>query len=174
MNELIMKAQAGNMKAFEQLVGEHRNTALKMAFKLTGCLEEAEDLIQEAFIRVFRFIKNYRGQCSFTSWLYQIILNLYKDQCSKYSKIKTVSLEQIGEFVKEVGDTIGSFEIKDTHIAVKDQLEKLPNLTKKTMLLKDYYGYSYAEISDILKVSVESVRTRLYRGRKIVKENLKL
>ncbi|WP_350344915.1 RNA polymerase sigma factor [Proteinivorax tanatarense] len=174
MDSLVLKAQSGDIQAFEQLVNEYRNIALKMAYQLTGSLAEAEDLIQEAFIRVFKFLKTYKGQCSFTSWLYQIILNLYKDQNIRYNKLKTVPLDQISGLLKDMSNNIGSIDLKDTQLVVKEQLEKLPTLTRNAMLLKEYYGYSYTEISDILKVSVDSVRTRLYRGRKLIKENLSL
>ncbi len=172
MDYLIQQCQMGDMDAFEKLIENYKGTALRMAYKLTGSIHEAEDLIQEAFIKVFKYIKSFKGDCSFTTWLYQIILNIYKDNYNKANKILTISIDNICDKFKSINCPSFELEFKELQATISENISKLPELTKQAILLKDYYGYSYNEISKMLECSMDSVKTRLYRGRKFLQEAL--
>ncbi|SET05848.1 RNA polymerase sigma factor [Anaerobranca gottschalkii] len=173
MDLLIIQCQMGDMEAFNKLIENYKNIALKMAYGLTGSIHEAEDLIQEAFLRVFKYIKNYKGDSNFTTWLYQIILNVYRDSYKKTQKVILVSWDNVCDKIKNLSCPSVDLELKELQASLVQQLEKLPKLTQKAILLKDYYGFSYEEISNILQCSIDSVKTRLYRGRKYLQEALR-
>lgn len=174
MDILIKQCQLGDMDAFNKLIEEYKSVALKMAYKLTGSLHEAEDLIQEAFIRVFKYINSFKGDCSFTTWLYQIILNVYKDTYKKANRLATVSFDGLYDKIKNFSCPSFELEFKELQAAIWEGIDSLPDLTKKAIVLKDYYGFSYQEISKMLECSLDSVKTRLYRGRKFLQETLSL
>lgn len=174
MDAIIQQCKLGDMEAFNRLIEDYKSVALRMAYKLTGSIHEAEDLIQEAFIRVFKYIKHFNGDCSFTTWLYQIILNVYRDTYNKTRRLSIVSLENIYDRIKNFNCPSLELEFKELQANIEQNIEKLPDLTKKAILLKDYYGYSYQEISKMLECSLDSVKTRLYRGRKYLQQSLNL
>lgn len=174
MDAIIQQCKLGDMEAFNKLIEDYKVVALKMACKLTGSIHEAEDLIQEAFIRVFKYIKSFKGDCSFTTWLYQIILNVYRDTYIKTNRLATVSLENFYDKLKSFNCPSFELELKELQASIAEGIEKLPDLTQKAILLKDYHGYSYQEISRMLECSLDSVKTRLYRGRKFLQESLNL
>lgn len=171
MEALIEQCKLGDLDAFNKLVEDYKDIALKMAYQLTGSVHEAEDIIQEAFIKVFKHIKNFKGDCSFTTWLYQIILNLYRDSCKKANKLTTVSLEKFYDRIKNMQCPSIDLELKEIRESISQNINNLPDLTQKAILLKDYHGFSYQEISNMLECSIDSVKTRLYRGRKFLQEN---
>lgn len=168
---------------FEQKVREYGERLSRFAFHLTGSVEKSEDLVQEAFLRAFQYRRSYDRARSFENWIYAILLNVYRQQQKKEKFLRLVlpwkssdgenDEEKPWDFLEWEGDGPEEWVLKkqvfrDLYAAI----EKLPLKMKEVMVLCDVMGHSYEETSEILGCPVGTVRSRLHRARKRVKEML--
>lgn len=153
-----------------------------VAYRIAGSHVEAEDLVQETFIRVFRFIKNFRGG-SIKSWLYRIVINISYTtlQKNKIRHINETPLEgTIGEdtLMEELPDKSGDpcYQIDYSQMSdtIQSAINSLPFEQKTILVLSDVEGLSYKEISDIAGCPVGTVRSRLSRARQMFIQAMKL
>lgn len=158
---------------FETLIRRTHKQAYSLAYRLTGNANEAEDLVQESFMRAFRFFDKYDRSLPFTSWLYRIMTNAHIDLVRRKGRLRTLSLEQGGQ------DGNGTWEIADADAApdrifLQDQLAEpvqqgllaMKPEFRMAMLLADVEGMAYEEIAEVMRTSVGTVRSRIHRGRK--------
>ncbi|MEY4915560.1 MAG: sigma-70 family RNA polymerase sigma factor [Armatimonadaceae bacterium] len=167
---------------FERLMRRHQRQAYHVAYRLTGNHADAEDLAQEAFVRAFRFFDTYRRDLPFEKWLFRIISNLFVDDIRRRSRIKTKSLDETmmidGEAAPamEIADSTLSPERLIFHEELDDKihfaLNQLPVEFRQTVILADIEGKSYEEISEALDCNIGTVRSRLHRGRKLMRKHL--
>lgn len=171
-------------KEFDGLVQRYHKQAYNIAYRLTGNHADAEDLTQEAFVRAFRFFDNYRRDLPFENWLYRIISNLFVDDLRRKPKARIHSLDApVGNDAN--GDSNAFFEIPDSrenpervvlHEELDEQIQKalasLPADFRMTVILADIEGMSYEEISETMRCSLGTVRSRLHRGRKLLRQKL--
>ncbi len=157
---------------FERLMRDSYRQAYSVAYRLTGDSADAEDLVQEAFIRAFRFFHRYDDKLPFSSWMYRIIANAHIDQIRRKGKIKTSSLDHSGS------DGLQAFEVPDhTYVpgsemingsfseTVQSGLNQMNSEFRLAVVLADIEGLSYEEVADIMETSVGTVRSRIHRGR---------
>ena len=169
---------------FDRLVERYNKQAYNIAYRLTGNHADAEDLTQEAFVRAFRFFDNYRRDLPFENWLFRIISNLFVDDLRRKPKAKIHSLDAPlngdasgdGNTYFEVPDSRENPERVVLHEELDERiqraLEALPADFRMTVVLADIEGMSYEEISETMKCSLGTVRSRLHRGRKILRTKL--
>ena len=168
---------------FDQLVRRHQKQAYNIAYRMTGNHADAEDLTQEAFVRAYRFFGNYRRDWPFDNWLYKIMSNLFVDTLRRKPKARTHSLDQPLEFgdksdemFLEIPDSASNPEKillsreLDSHI--QRAMNTLPADFRMTVILADIEGLSYEEISETMGCSLGTVRSRLHRGRKMLREKI--
>jgi len=178
----IAREQPGRRAEFDRLVERYHKQAYNIAYRMTGNHADAEDLTQEAFVRAFRFFGNYRRDWPFDNWLYKIMSNLFVDDLRRRPKAHLQSLDQpldlsgSGEVYLEIPDVganpermVMSHEL-DEHI--QHALNGLPNDFRMTVVLADIEGMSYEEISIAMKCSLGTVRSRLHRGRKLLRAKI--
>lgn len=175
MIDLIKRCQQGDHTAWEVVFRTYWKQAMKLARRLSGSYHAAEDLVQEAFLRLVKSINNYRGDSSFTSWLYQIIRNLYRDKRRK-TRAVMLSWESLTEEGKEAAlvrdeEPEALLEKKLLWARIKKSLSKLSDKDRRILFLRDFLDYSYQDIATQLQLSVEAVRARLYRTRKLLRNN---
>nr|MCU0317499.1 sigma-70 family RNA polymerase sigma factor [Fimbriimonadaceae bacterium] len=140
---------------------------------------EAEDLLQETFVRAFRFFHRYDENMPFTSWLYRIMLNIHIDGMRRKSKLKVVSMDQASTEGGKTWDFADERAVADLSL-MEGTLEEPFQLGLKAMspdfrmavVLADIEGMSYEEIAEIMDSSVGTVRSRIHRGRKQLREYL--
>jgi RNA polymerase sigma-70 factor, ECF subfamily len=181
----VVSRVAGKPKReFDSLVQRYHKQAYNIAYRLTGNHADAEDLTQEAFVRAFRFFDNYRRDLPFENWLYRIISNLFVDDLRRKPKARIHSLDApVGG--DSSGESNAFFEIPDTrenpervvlHEELDEQIQKalasLPPDFRMTVILADIEGMSYEEISETMRCSLGTVRSRLHRGRKLLRAKL--
>lgn len=167
------------LQLFERLVSDTHRQAHNMAMRLTGNSTEAEDLLQETFLRAFRFFHRYDENLPFTSWVYRIMTNLHIDNVRRRSRLKTVSIEQSGSEGNQTWDLPDAKATADCDV-MESTLEEPLQLGLKAMtaefrtavVLADVEGLSYEEIADVMQTSVGTVRSRIHRGRKQLREHL--
>ena len=176
------REQTSRRAEFDRLVERYHKQAYNIAYRMTGNHADAEDLTQEAFVRAFRFFGNYRRDWPFDNWLYKIMSNLFVDDLRRRPKAHIQSLDQpldlsgSGEVYLEIPDSgsnperlVMSHELDER---IQRALNSLPNDFRMTVILADIEGLSYEEISTTMKCSLGTVRSRLHRGRKLLRTKI--
>jgi RNA polymerase sigma-70 factor (ECF subfamily) len=171
-------------REFDRLVQRYHKQAYNIAYRLTGNHTDAEDLTQEAFLRAFRFFDNYRRDLPFENWLYRIMSNLFVDELRRRPKARVQSLDapvggdatsESNAFL-EIPDSRENPERVVLHEELDEQIQKalatLPPDFRMTVILADIEGMSYEEISETMRCSLGTVRSRLHRGRKLLRGKL--
>jgi len=175
----IARSREDRLPLFQKLTAESHRQAFNMAMRLTSNSTEAEDLLQETYVRAFRFFHRYDDTLPFTSWLYRIMTNIHIDTMRKRSRIRTVSMEQAGLDGQQTWDLPDDHAAADSAL-MESTLEEPLQLGLKSMtpefrlavVLADVDGLSYEEIAEIMDTSVGTVRSRIHRGRKQLRNYL--
>ncbi len=170
-------------KEFDNLVKKYQKQAYNIAYRMTGNHADAEDLTQEAFVRAYRFFGRYRRDWPFDNWLYKIMTNLFVDNLRRKPKSKVQSLDQPLEFGDKSDDVF--LEVPDVRSNperlmmsreldghIQQALNSLPADFRMTVILSDIEGMSYEEVSEAMKCSLGTVRSRLHRGRKQLRDKI--
>jgi RNA polymerase sigma-70 factor, ECF subfamily len=156
--ELVRLCQQGDESAFRELLLRHRSRAVYLAAQILRDRTEAEDVAQEAFLQVFRSIRKFRGDASFSSWLYRIVVNLCLDRSRRVSARTTVPLDED----QDEGPVVERWEMR---LQVEALLARLSDELRITLLLREVGGLSYEEIARELRIPVGTVRSRLSAAR---------
>lgn len=179
-SDLVRLAQKGNVKAFEQLIVDYQNRVFSYCYQLTGNHDNAQDLAQDVFIQAFKSLKSFRREADFGTWLRRITLNKWINAQRK-NKIITVSLNEPvatvkGEYAREIAASDESpaekIEQKEFLELVWQALGRLSPEFRQVLILRDMEEYSYEEIAHILGCSLGTVKSRLNRGRKYMREEI--
>lgn len=156
---------------WEQIIGKHQHYIFNLAFHLCHNKDDAEDIMQETFLKAFKTYGNFRGEASVRTWLSRIVINTFID-----NKRKAVKHEPFFQ-----SDIILSSGSSPERVIIKGEMQRcihhvlqyhLPEKYKTAIVLRDIYGFSYAAIAEILRITVASVKSRLHRGRKRYLEHL--
>lgn len=164
---------------FEQLIRDTSKQAYSLAYRLTGNTAEAEDLVQESFIRAYRFFHRYDDGLPFTSWLYRIMTNAHIDMVRRRGRLRTTSLESAGTDGATTWD-LPDHDAAPDRVMMENSLDEpvqkaLMSMTpefRTAVLLADVEGMAYEEVAEIMKTSVGTVRSRIHRGRKQIRNHL--
>ncbi|MBI2070244.1 MAG: RNA polymerase sigma factor [Elusimicrobia bacterium] len=166
---------------FERLLKEHGDKVHSLACRLTGNKDLAADLTQEAFLRVLENIERYDTSKPFENWVHVILRNLYFDWIKRYENSHAVSLNghkdgnnrELGEILPlPEADPLGQAMNREKQTLVQKALKALPAEFRMPLLLCDSEDLSYEEISRILNCPIGTVRSRIHRARKMLKEIL--
>ncbi|NIP29437.1 MAG: sigma-70 family RNA polymerase sigma factor [Candidatus Dadabacteria bacterium] len=175
--ELALKAKNGDDNAYSELMKRHYRGVLNYVYRFMGGSENAEDITQEVFLRVYKSIKNYEPEAKFTTWLYKIATNLCLTKLKKLKK--NLSLDEmnetIGVSIEDKKSKSGYEELfrKELRDIIFNSLGKLPEKEKIAITLCKYEGFSYNEVAEVLDCSLGAVKTHIYRGRMKLIEDLK-
>jgi RNA polymerase sigma-70 factor (ECF subfamily) len=167
--ELVETFQAGDAAAFEVLVRRWDRRIQGLIYRVVGGEEEARDLCQETFLRAYRGLGTFKREARFSSWLYQIALNVSRDRLRRRRLRNHVSLDELSEEGEvrwaQAGPTaLDLVESQDLSRAVSAAVASLPHEQREVIVLKEYEGLTFQEISQVLDVPLSTVKTRLYRG----------
>ena len=178
-----LKDAAGEelVAGFDVIVDRYKNPIVSFLFRYVGDFRTAEDLAQEAFLRVFKKIKEYNHTAKFSTWLYTIAANLAKDEFKRRVRHPAKSMDWSGggETTREVpqlqADTTASVpDVRLEHGEVRDAvnvaLKNLDEHDREILLLKDVQGLSYDEIAEVLSLPMGTVKSRISRARLAFKE----
>ncbi|MCM8785165.1 MAG: sigma-70 family RNA polymerase sigma factor [Candidatus Omnitrophica bacterium] len=178
--ELVEKAKSGDNKAFEELVKRTQNKIYNLGLKILGNKDDAADLLQETYIKAYESLPNFEGKSSFYTWLYRIATNfaLMKLRKEKYKKISINEIKQAsnGNYKLEISDWSNNPQIQYRNEELKEILNEainsLPPKYKTIFILHDIEGLSLSEISEILSLSIPTIKTRIHRSRLYLREKL--
>jgi RNA polymerase sigma-70 factor (ECF subfamily) len=178
-SRIIAQAQQGSLAAFNQLVMAYQGTAYNVAFRLMGQQEAAADACQDAFLKAYKAIKQYRGG-SFKSWLLRIVTNTCYDQLRYYNRRPSTSLEDLTEESADHNIKLTSNGERPEDHVLRDELNSLlqsginqiPEDQRIVLVLSDIQGFSYQEIAEIIDQPLGTVKSRLSRGRRRLRDFL--
>ena len=166
--ELVEACLAGEESAFDVLLGRWEKRIRGAIYRLVGSDEEARDLCQEAFLKAYKSLRSFKQEARFSSWLYQIALNLCRDRMRRRRGKTMVSLDELeegGAAMPVAGPTaLDMLQERDTSRLVAQAIEALPDEQREVIILKEYQGLTFLEIAQVLDVPISTVKTRLYRG----------
>ena len=179
--DLIKKCQNGDIEAFERLISSYQKKVYNIAYRYIGNREEAEDLAQEAFLKVFRSIQSFRGEAAFSTWLYHIVSNVCRDALRKSSRRMEDSLDcavttEKGELQREVPDWSMSpepiYENQELGEFIQALINQLSPEYKTVIIMREIQEMSYEEIAAELNCSLGTVKSRLSRARKVLRDKI--
>jgi RNA polymerase sigma-70 factor (ECF subfamily) len=163
--DLVAAVQAGDSAAFDTLVRRWDRKIQGAAFRVLGSDDEARDVSQEAFLKAFRGLAGFKREARFSSWLYQIALNLCRDRLRRRRGREFLSLDELDAAPARPGASlIDALEAKDLSRRVAAAVDGLGPEQREVIVLKEYQGLTFPEIAEILGLPVSTVKTRLYRG----------
>ncbi len=174
--ELIREAQRGNRAAFEELVRQYDGAVLRLAYHLTRSEQDAQDIYQDAFLKAYRNINNFRFECSFYTWIYRIVTNLCLDLLRK----RQVRKEDSGVTTDSDGDSYDMLDqVADVRSGASPErdlmrrelgariakaLAKLTPRERMVFEMKHYQGLKLRTIGEILNTTEETAKNTLFRG----------
>ncbi len=182
-NELIIQANSGNDAAFEELIYRYDRSVLAIALKFVHDTDEAKDIYQEVFIRVYRGLKNFEMKSEFSTWLFRIATNV----CLSYKSRSKKHLQQsIDEQIATEDDEVQKYELADDEMdpgeiminldlgdIIRSAVDSLSAKQRMTFILKHYEGYKIREIADMLNCKEGTVKKYLFDAIRNLRKKLK-
>ncbi|MGQ9696654.1 MAG: RNA polymerase sigma factor [Armatimonadota bacterium] len=161
--ELVSRSRAGDEDAFRTLFSRHYRYVYALCLGMLSHREDAEDATQEVFVNAFSRLARFRGDCSFRTWLHRIAVNVCIDALRRRTKQQTLQADMPGDVRDTTGDCIAKLQIREA-------LARLPENYRAVIILREVHGFSYAEIAEVLRCSLDDVKNWLYRGRKAFRD----
>ena len=181
----VSLCKKGDIDAFEVLVKKHQKRMLNIAYRMIGSYEDACEVVQDAFVSAFKGIKNFEERAKFSTWLYTIVINLsrnrlkqlelksHREDSSLDDPVLTNDSQITVEPVSDEPSILEKLEKRDVQQKVQECIHALDNESREVIVLRDIQGFSYNEISDMLKIPEGTVKSRLFRARDSLKDCLK-
>jgi RNA polymerase sigma-70 factor (ECF subfamily) len=171
--ELVTRAQNGDRNAFSELVRTHSQGVLNVIYRMCGSMQVAEDAAQETFIQAWLRLPSYRPKSSLRNWLYRIAVNTAIDMLRKEKRILPGEIEDLNLADSQPGPEAIVASSERTEL-VQNAVLALPDASRAVLVLREFEGLSYQEISESLEIPVGTVMSRLNYARKRLKENLEV
>ena len=171
---LVTAAKAGDGRAFEDLVRATHAETYTLAYRLTGNEEDARDVVQETYLRAYKGLKRFRGDASFTTWLYRITANCAATHLSRRSKFRHDDIDDqtnLADPRREI-DPEQRADGAALREQVSEALRELPPKLRAVVVLRDIYDLPHEAIADELGITEEAAKVRLHRARKKLRERL--
>lgn len=167
--ELVNRSCAGDLDAFEDLVRIHQDRIYNLAYRITGNHEDANDAAQDAFVRAYQALSGFRRDAAFSTWLYRIATNAALDLVRRRPAIPPVELPADQPSAADPAADVHRREVRRrVHAAVGH----LPAEYRAVVVLRDLQGLAYEEIARVLHIPIGTVRSRLSRGREVLRAHL--
>lgn len=180
-NIIVQQVQEGRIESFEILVERYQKQVYNIAYRYTGNRDDAYDLSQETFLKAYKGIKNFRQDSSFKTWIYHITANVCRDHLRKDSKVYKISIDEPihsehGDMEKQLMDSSRGpdevYESKELSEFIQDIIDDLQQEYKEVIILREVQQLSYEEIAEVLNCSIGTVKSRLNRARKILRDKI--
>jgi RNA polymerase sigma-70 factor, ECF subfamily len=183
-SDLIAAINAGEVERFQELVAKYQGKLYNFGLKMCGDSHDAEDMVQDTFLNVFRYLKDFRYETKFRNWLYRIATStcIKRRRKSKFAPERELSLEEfLPQDEADIADTVPQWAAQpldqvlneELHRRLKTAILDLPDKYRLVLVLRDVEGFSTAETAEILNLSNANVKVRLHRARLSLRENLK-
>ena len=167
--ELVAAFQDGDTSAFDQLVRRWDRRVHGAIYRVVGADEDVRDLCQEAFLKAYRGLGSFKREARFSSWLYQIAINVCRDRMRRRKGKVAVSLDELEDSADarlraHAPSPLELVERRDMRRLVERAMDGLTADEREVIVLKEYQGLTFPEIAEALAIPQSTVKTRLYRG----------
>ncbi|CAN7233940.1 RNA polymerase sigma factor RpoE [Pseudoduganella sp. LjRoot289] len=179
---LVERVQGGERQAFDLLVAKYQRRLMRLVSRIVHDPAEAEDVVQETFIKAYRAIRHFRGDSAFYTWLYRIGINTAKNFLASQSRRTPTSTENDAEQAEvfDSGEQLRDINTPESVLAsqqiartVNAAMDALPLDLRTAIVLREIEGLSYEEIADIMSCPVGTVRSRIFRARDLIAQRLR-
>jgi len=173
---VIQRILGGDKKAYAELVDRHKDRAMTLAMKMLRNGEDAEEALQDAFIRAFNALPKFEWKSSFSTWFYRIVYNVCASELSKRSDVHHVSIQDDADEAQTerlVSSDIPpdlALESSELNAIILEEIEKLPPAYGPTFTLFFVQDMSYEEIVEVTSLPLGTVKARLFRARTLLRE----
>jgi len=170
-HDLMRKIQEGDMVAFNQMANKFKNRLMNVISRMVGSTEEAEDIVQETFLRVYQHRDSFDFKHCFSTWIYTIALNLGRNELRKRKRFKFLDIFDLQGKESEI-----AVEMKlpsNLPGAIENALTSLPEKYKSAFMLRDVQELPYEEIAKIMNIPLGTVKSRVNRARAMLREKLR-
>lgn len=180
--QLIERAAKGDTRAFRELVSRHQRRAHAVAYGVVRNAEDAQEVTQDAFMRVYRHLDAFEGQASFSTWLYRIVVNLSIDALRRRHPGRALELDERTDLseadedhlpYRGEGNPFARLDQRRLAEAMQDCLDALPPYHRTVIVLREVEGLSYEEIAQAMQISKGTVMSRLFHARRKMQRMLR-
>jgi RNA polymerase sigma-70 factor (ECF subfamily) len=172
--DLVEQARQGDRDAFGELVRIHQHEVYTLAVRLVRDRDLASDVTQDAFVRAWRAMPNFRGDAKFSTWLHRITVNTAWTHRAKQNKVRLDPIDSLpADPESQSLDPERAGEAASAGPPIEEALHGLSSSVRSVVVLKDIYDWSHAEIAEHLDISVTAAKVRLHRGRKELRAKLR-
>lgn len=178
---LVDRVRAGDKQAFDMLVAKYQRRLMRLLSRIMHDPSEAEDVVQETFIKAYRALRHFRGDSAFYTWLYRIGINTAKNFLATQGRRTPLHAEIDADHAEGFsdGDNLRDINTPESMLASKQiahtvnaAMDALPLDLRTAIALREIEGLSYEEISDIMACPIGTVRSRIFRAREVIAEKL--
>ena len=179
---LVSRAQTGDRMAMCELISRYERKTYNLAYRLMGNHADASDAAQEALVRVYTRIHNFRGDSAFSTWLFRVVTNTCLDELRRRGRLRHASLDTPlptdegalpRQTLLELDTPTERAERQEVQAAVQRAIARLPEDYRVVVVMRDLHEYSYHEIAAILGTSLGTIKSRLHRARQALRLILK-
>jgi len=179
--ELVFRAQRGDMSAFEELAERYHGKIYGLTYNMTSNREDAEDLTQEVFVKAFEALPRFKGKSSFYTWVYRIAVNKTINYRKKRNRKRTLSLDQFDQDIKTddvyhdlttKGSPLRNISLSELQEKLNEALQHLSEKHRTVVVMHDMQGIPHEEIAKVVGASVGTVRSRLFYARRQMQTEL--
>ena len=182
--ELVRRVKNGDRRAFDLLFLRYRHKIRGLVGRFVRDQAELDDVVQEAFIKAYRALPNFRGDSAFYTWLYRIAINASKNYIAASAR-RTPTVDVDVSTAEQLVETDGTYALRDSEspeqalrrdelaAAIRQAITDLPDDLRTTVTLREFDGLSYRQIAEITDCPVGTVRSRIFRAREAIDEKIR-
>lgn len=179
--KIVRQLQSGDFSNYDKIVNSYKNRIFGMAYKFTNDYDETQDLAQEVFLKVYRQVKNFRGDSKLSTWIYRISVNTCLDWKKRKNRLKSINFSSmVNEENKDQTIDIKDESMLPDEVILKGEDQKqvhkliyeLSDKYKTVLIMYHFNEMSYSDIASALNIPQRTVETRLYRARRMLKDKI--
>ncbi|MBN2163724.1 MAG: sigma-70 family RNA polymerase sigma factor [Pontiellaceae bacterium] len=180
-DDLVLKAQQGDVHAFDQLVKRYHGKIYALTYNMTSNREDAEDLTQDIFVKAYQALPRFKGKSSFYTWLYRIAVNKTINYRKKRNRKRTMSLDQFDNEIKlddiyhdltSKGSPLRNLSLSELQKKLNEAMQNLSDKHRTVVVLHDMQGVPHEDIAKMVGASVGTIRSRLFYARRQLQSEL--
>lgn len=174
LRDLIARAKAGDREAFDELVKATYQKVHGLALRLTGNEHDADDVVQDTYVRAYRGLAKFRGEARFSTWLHRITTNSAATLNVRRSRHRHDDIDSVIDLADHRVDSDPQFQAENTAVGsrLKRALDNLPERLRNVVVLRDIHGMSHREIAERLDITEAAAKVRLHRARRRLQDGL--
>jgi RNA polymerase sigma factor (sigma-70 family) len=171
-SELLRQTQSGDAAAFDEIMRRYKHPIVNFVFRMLSNAQDADDIAQDVFVRVYQNLDTYRPGAKFSTWLFAMARNAAIDRLRWRARHPSESLDSASEISASSG-TVEDVSAREIGEQIAVAVAKLPEEQRTTVVMSEYHGMSCAEIAQVMRCSEKSVESRLYRAKQTLRERLR-